>query len=232
MNNTNFVNPHGLDDPDHLTTSYDIALMSAELMSKYPEITNYTTIWTDSLRDGKSEISNTNKLLRSYQGITGLKTGSTALALYNLSATATRDDLSLIAIIMKAPSTQVRFEEAAQLLDFGFKNYSYYSYSKTDDIIATAEVSKSYIKTIELVSTSDTGALVETSKKDNVTTNIVVDSNIQAPIKEGDILGTIDFLLDNEIISTYPLVSTTSVSKLGIFTMGSSVISTWVNLLR
>ena len=93
--------------------------MSRELMINHPKITDYTTIWMDSLRDGKSELVNTNKLIRNYTGATGLKTGSTSVALYNLSATATRNDLSLIAVVMKAPSTKVRFAEAQKLLDYG-----------------------------------------------------------------------------------------------------------------
>ena len=117
MNDTCFKNCHGIDEDGHITSSYDIALMSRELLTKHPSIKNYTTIWMDSLRDGKSQLVNTNKLIRNYQGATGLKTGSTSLALYNLSASATRNGLSLIAVIMKAPSTKVRFAEAQKLLD-------------------------------------------------------------------------------------------------------------------
>mgnify|MGYP000973683314 CR=1 FL=1 len=118
MNDTNFVNCHGLDEDDHLTSAYDIALMSRELLTKHPQITNYTTIWTDSLRDGKSALSNTNKLVRNYSGCTGLKTGSTSKALFNLSASATRNDLSLISVIMKAPTSALRFSNAIKLLDY------------------------------------------------------------------------------------------------------------------
>ena len=117
MKDTCFKNCHGLDEDGHVTSSYDISLMSRELLQKHPTIKKYTTIWTDTLRDGKSELTNTNKLIRNYKGATGLKTGSTGLALYNLSASATKNDLSLIAVIMKAPSTKVRFAEAQKLLD-------------------------------------------------------------------------------------------------------------------
>ena len=135
MNNTSFKNCHGIDEDGHFTSSYDIALMSRELLVKHPKITEYTTIWMDSLRDGKSQLVNTNKLIRNYRGATGLKTGSTSVALYNLSASATRDDLSLIAVVMKAPSTKVRFEEAQRLLDYGFNNYSYKEFGKSGDVI-------------------------------------------------------------------------------------------------
>ena len=125
MNDTTFKNCHGIDEDGHETSSYDIALMSRELLRNHPSITKYTTIWMDSLRDGKSELVNTNKLIRNYQGATGLKTGSTSLALFNLSASATRDDLSLIAVIMRAPSTKERFSCARKLLDYGFSTYKY-----------------------------------------------------------------------------------------------------------
>ena len=133
MNDTTFKNCHGIDEDGHVTSPYDIAVMSRELMVNHPSITNYTTIWMDSLRDGKSELVNTNKLIRNYTGATGLKTGSTSVALYNLSATATRNGLSLIAVIMKAPSTKVRFAEAQKLLDYGFNTYEYKEFAKKDE---------------------------------------------------------------------------------------------------
>ena len=116
-----------LDEDEHLTSAHDIALMSRELLVKHPEIKEYSSTWIDSLRDGTSELVNTNKLIRTYNGATGLKTGSTSLALYNLSASATRDNLSLIAVIMKAPTPKIRFSEAKLLLDYGFNSYSYTS---------------------------------------------------------------------------------------------------------
>ena len=135
MNDTCFKNCHGLDEDGHVTSAYDISLMSKELLNNHPSITKYTTIWTDSLRDGKSQLSNTNKLIKNYKGATGLKTGSTGLALYNLSASATRDDLSLIAVIMKAPSTKVRFAEAQKLLDYGFNTFSFKQFGKKGDVV-------------------------------------------------------------------------------------------------
>ena len=128
MNDTTFKNCHGIDEDGHVTSAYDIALMSRELLTKHPDITKYTTIWMDTLRDGKSQLVNTNKLIKTYKGITGLKTGSTGLALYNLSASATRDNLSLIAVIMHSPSTTTRFAESRKLVDYGFANFSSVSF--------------------------------------------------------------------------------------------------------
>ena len=142
MNDTCFKNCHGLDEDGHVTSSYDIALMSRELLKNHPDITKYTTIWMDSLREGKSQLSNTNKLIKTYKGATGLKTGSTGLALYNLSASATRDNLSLIAVIMKATSTKVRFAEAEKLLDYGFNNFSFKQFVKKDDVLRSVTINK------------------------------------------------------------------------------------------
>lgn len=151
MNDTCFKNCHGLDEDGHVTSSYDISLMSRELLINHPNITKYTTIWMDSLRGGKSQLVNTNKLIRNYKGATGLKTGSTSLALYNLSASATRDDLSLIAVIMKAPTPKVRFSEAEKLLDYGFSNYSYKSFANSGDVLKSVYVNKGVNSNVNLV---------------------------------------------------------------------------------
>ena len=151
MNDTTFKNCHGIDEDGHVTSSYDISLMSKELLVKHPDITNYTTIYMDTLREGKSQLVNTNKLIRNYNGATGLKTGSTSLALYNLSATATRDNLSLIAVVMKAPTSDLRFKNAKTLLDYGFKNYTYKKLANKDEIVGNIIVSKGIIKNVDLV---------------------------------------------------------------------------------
>lgn len=188
MNDTIFKNCHGIDEDGHLTSAYDIALMSRELLSKHPNITKYTTIWMDSLRDGKSQLVNTNKLIRTYKGITGLKTGSTSLALYNLSASATRDDLSLIAVIMKAPSTKVRFEEAQKLLDYGFNNFSFKSFGNKDDVIQSVCVNKGVKNSVDVVLEENAGTLIEKGKASQVSQSIEINTNIEAPIKKGDTL--------------------------------------------
>jgi D-alanyl-D-alanine carboxypeptidase (penicillin-binding protein 5/6) len=151
MNDTTFKNCHGIDEDDHLTSAYDISIMSKELLNKYPEITNYTTIWMDSLRNGESELVNTNKLIRTYEGATGLKTGSTSLALYNLSASATRNDLSLIAVVMRAPSPTDRVSNAKTLLDYGFSNYEFIKNSEAGKTVQTVLVEKGVQKSVDLV---------------------------------------------------------------------------------
>lgn len=201
MNNTTFKNCHGLDEDGHVTSAYDISLMSRELMKNHPSVTNYTTIWTDSLRDGKSELSNTNKLIRTYKGATGLKTGSTSLALYNLSATATRDDLSLIAVIMKAPSTKIRFEEAQKLLDYGFNTYSFKQFAKKDDNVKIILVDKGVKPNVQIVFEQDAGVLLEKGKDKEVEQTITLEESIIAPVEAGQKIGEAIYSLGRRNIS-------------------------------
>ena len=232
MNDTVFKNCHGLDEDGHVTSSYDISLMSCELLNKHPEVTEYTSIWIDSLRNGKSELVNTNKLIRNYSGATGLKTGSTSLALYNLSASATRDDLSLIAVIMKAPSTKVRFSEAEKLLDYGFNNFSYQSFGKAGDLIQTVSIDKGVQATIPVILENDAGILLAKGSEKNIEQTVTIDENISAPISSGQKVGEISFSLDGEVLATVNLVSQVAVNKMDIATMSTKVFSTWFNLLR
>ena len=168
MNDTCFKNCHGIDEDGHVTSSYDIAIMSRELLVNHPSITNYTTIWMDTLRDGKSSLVNTNKLVRNYSGCTGLKTGSTSIALYNLSASATRNDLSLIAVIMRAPTSAIRFSEAQKLLDYGFNNYSVTSFGNKGDVIKEVQVNKGTSKAINAVLESDAKILTKKSNNNEI----------------------------------------------------------------
>jgi D-alanyl-D-alanine carboxypeptidase (penicillin-binding protein 5/6) len=232
MNDTCFKNCHGLDEDGHVTSSYDIALMSRELLSKYSEVTKYTTIWMDSLRDGKSQLSNTNKLIKSYQGATGLKTGSTSLALYNLSASATRDGLSLIAVIMKAPSTKVRFAEATKLLDYGFGKFAFKSFGKQGDLITSVSVGKANKDSIDIVLENSTGALIQKGKENQVSQVITLNENVSAPVSAGQKLGEASFVLDGQTLSTVNLVAKDSVEKKNWFSMGKQIIYSWIDLLR
>lgn len=232
MKDTTFKNCHGLDEDGHVTSSYDIALMSKELLNNHPDITKYTTIWTDSLRDGKSELTNTNKLIRSYKGATGLKTGSTGLALYNLSASATRDDLSLIAVIMKAPSTKVRFAEAQKLLDYGFNTFSFKQFGKKDETIKTLTVTKGARSSVEAILSQNSGTLLEKGKDKKVEQNLTLEDNVSAPITSGQKLGEVSFVLDGQTLSTIDIVAKNDVERLNLFTMAKKVIYSWVDLLR
>lgn len=232
MNDTTFKNCHGIDEDGHVTSSNDISIMARELLLNHPTITNYTTIWMDSLRDGKSQLVNTNKLVRNYQGCSGLKTGSTSLALYNLAASATRDDLSLIAVIMRAPTTKDRFADAKTLLDYGFTNYNFKRTATKGEVVTECEVLKGTDKTLELVYEKDSGILIKKSSSTDVTQEIVLNENITAPITAGEVLGTVHFYLDNELLDSVNLVAKDDVKKLSFFSMYLYLTGKWFSLLR
>lgn len=232
MNDTTFKNCHGLDEDGHVTSSHDIALMSKELLTKHPLITKYTSIWMDSLRDGKSQLVNTNKLIRNYKGATGLKTGSTSLALYNLSASATRDDLSLIAVIMKAPSSSVRFSEAQKLLDYGFNNYTYTSFDSSNNIIKNIPVNKGSKSSVSVAFESDSGALIQKGQEKEIVQSIKLPDIIQAPILQGQKIGEATYSLNGKVISTIPIVATEDVSKNTFLNITNGVLAKWFSLFR
>ena len=232
MNDTCFKNCHGLDTDGHVTSSYDISLMSRELLKNHPNITNYTTIWMDSLRDGKSELVNTNKLVRNYKGTTGLKTGSTDLALYNLSASATRDNLSLIAVIMKAPSTKVRFSEAQKLLDYGFSNYSYTEFAKKDSLLTSIPVSKGVSDSVNAIYSENSGALLQKGMNKNIEQIISLPEIIEAPISSGQKIGEITYMLNGEAIGSTTIVADREVKKINLSNMTESLFFTWFRVLR
>ena len=216
MNDTCFKNCHGIDEDGHITSAYDIALMSRELLSKHPDITKYTTIYMDSLRDGKSELVNTNKLIRTYNGITGLKTGSTSLALYNLSASATRDDLSLIAVIMKAPTTKLRFAEAQKLLDYGFSNYSYIKLGDNGDTVKSVPISKGIETNINATVDNTSGVLISKGKEKQIEQNVFVQDNLSAPVYKGQKVGEITYTLNGETLDIIDLVASSDVESIGM----------------
>ncbi|MCI9177238.1 MAG: D-alanyl-D-alanine carboxypeptidase [Clostridia bacterium] len=232
MNDTCFKNCHGIDEDGHVTSSYDISLMSRELLNNHPNITKYTTIWMDSLRDGKSSLVNTNKLIRNYKGATGLKTGSTSIALYNLSASATRDDLSLIAVIMKAPSTKVRFAEAQKLLDYGFNNFEYKKLANKGDIVKQVNIYKGVEQTVNAILETDSGILIEKGQDKNIEQQIEVLDALSSPIEQGQILGTVTYRLNNEEIGKINVIAQNEVSKNTVFNMIEYVYSKWFSLFR
>ena len=232
MNDTCFKNCHGIDEDGHVTSSHDIALMSRELLTKHPKITEYTTIWMDSLRNGESELVNTNKLLRNYEGCTGLKTGSTSVALFNLSASATRNDLSLIAVIMRGETSAIRFEEAKKLLDYGFSTYEYLECAKEGDTCKTLEVNKGTTSTVQVIYKTNSGALVKKGEAKNVASKIDLDKKISAPIKKGQKLGEVTYSLNDKVIATTDLVAKQEVRKLNLINMFTYAFGKWFNLLR
>ena len=232
MNDTTFKNCHGIDEDGHLTSAYDIAIMSRELLINHPSITKYTTIWMDSLRDGKSSLVNTNKLVRNYNGCTGLKTGSTSIALYNLSASATRNNLSLIAVVLKAPTPAIRFSNAQKLLDYGFSNYSVTSFGKKGDVIKSVEIKKGTASSVDAILENDADVLMSNGSSKDITQEIKLDDTFTAPILEGQKLGEVEFSINGNVVSTVNLVANKSSDKLSFGSIIKFVMNKWFNQLR
>ena len=232
MNDTTFKNCHGIDEDGHVTSSYDIALMSRELLNNHPNVTKYTTIYMDSLRDGKSSLVNTNKLIRNYKGATGLKTGSTSVALYNLSASATRDDLSLIAVIMKAPTSAIRFTEAQKLLDYGFNNFQYKNLTNKGDVIRSVIVNKGVETSVNAVLESDSGVLIQKGQDKNIEQTIELPVVIQAPITEGQVIGIVTYSLNGSEVGKVNIIAEKSIAKNSAFNMIECIYAKWFSLLR
>ena len=232
MNDTTFKNCHGIDEDGHLTSAYDIAIMSRELLMNHPSITKYTTIWMDSLRDGKSSLVNTNKLVRNYNGCTGLKTGSTSIALYNLSASATRNNLSLIAVVLKAPTPAIRFSNAQKLLDYGFSNYSVTSFGKKGDVIKSVEIKKGTTSSVDAILENDADVLMSNGSNKDITQEIKLDDAFNAPILEGQKLGEVEFSINGNVVSTVNLVANKSSDKLSFGSITKFVMNKWFNMLR
>ena len=232
MNDTTFKNCHGIDEDGHVTSAYDIALMSRELLIKHPSITKYTTIYMDSLRDGKSSLVNTNKLVRNYKGATGLKTGSTSVALYNLSASATRTDLSLIAVIMKAPTSPIRFAEAQKLLDYGFNNFEYKKLANKNDLIKEISVDKGIENSVNAILENDSGVLIQKGQNKDIVQSIQLTDSVNAPVSAGQVLGNVTYSLNGNEIGKVNIVAEKSVGKNTAFNMIEHVFFNWLSLLR
>lgn len=232
MKDTSFKNCHGLDEDGHLTSAYDIALMSRELLNKHPSITKYTTIWMDTLRDGKSQLVNTNKLIRNYRGMTGLKTGSTSLALYNLSASATRDGLSLIAVIMKGPTGAIRFSEAQKLLDYGFSNYQYKELAGKYECLKNVTVQKGTEDNLNILFDEDAGVIIKKGENKNIEQIISVPDTLIAPITKGQKVGEVSYCLDGERITTINIIAEKEIKKISLINFSNKLYKSWFCLLR
>ena len=215
MNNTNFVNTNGLDDDEHYSSARDVALMSRELL-KHPKITDYTSIWTDELRGGKFQLANTNKLIRFYTGANGLKTGSTSKALCCLSASAKRDNMQLIAVVLGAPTSDKRFASARALLDYGFAKYKVKELVKANEKICSADIVNGIEKTVNGIAKESKTALFEKNNNKEIEKRIFTESYINAPIKKGDVLGYIEFVSDGKVIDKVDIISEIDVDKKGI----------------
>ena len=212
MNDTTFKNATGLPAAGHVSSAHDIAIMSRELIRKHPDIRRYTTIWMDTLRNGASELVNTNKLIRFYEGATGLKTGSTDNALYCLSGTAERDGMELIAVIMKDATSAQRFEDAKTLLSYGFSTYALKQIIP-ESPLAPVPVTLGTQATVQPVLGDGSALLLEKSQTDLQQTLSLAES-VEAPILKGTPLGTLIVSCGEELIAEIPVLAGEDVPRI------------------
>ena len=217
MADTHFVNCTGLDDSEeakeHRTSAHDIAIMSRQLLKEHPDIKKYTTIWMDTVRDGAFGLSNTNKLVRFYDGATGLKTGFTSGAGYCLSASAMREGMELVAVVMGAESSQIRFAACKSMLDYGFANYAVICPDLTEAGAVPVRLGKSPVVDPRLG--ESTCLLIDKARKNTVTTEISLESCLTAPVNQGQRLGTLTIRSGDQVLKEVPLVAAEAVERLG-----------------
>lgn len=216
MNETNFVNCTGLDDDEtaqnHRTSAYDIALMSRELLVKHPDIKKFTTIWMDTVRDGSFGLSNTNKLVRFYQGATGLKTGYTSQAGFCLSASAERDGMELIAVVLGCDTSAERFASCKSMLDHGFASYALIA-PKLDSQVSVP-VKLGTQQQVQAVPASNGSVLIDKSQKNTVNVKVELSDGVEAPVSQGQRLGTMTVTSGEQILAEIPLVAAQPVARL------------------
>ena len=233
MEDTHFVNACGLDAEGHVTSAYDIALMSRALMKEFPEIQEYTTTWQDSIthetRKGSQEfgLTNTNKLIKWYEGATGLKTGSTGNALYCLSGTAERDGMGLIAVVMAAPDFKTRFEEVMELLDYGFAHYAVEKGRPAGYGAGYVAVEKGMAEQVEAVTAQEISVLVPKGETSQWETKTELLPAVQAPVAAETKVGEMIYILDGEEAGRVDLVTAEAVEQIDLRTMLYRLLSLW-----
>ena len=233
MQDTCFRNACGLDTDGHMTSAHDIAVMSRELMTRFPEIREYTTTWQDRIvhktRKGESEfgLTNTNKLIKWYEGATGLKTGSTGKALYCLSGTAERDGLHLIAVVMAAPDFKVRFQETMKLLDYGFANYSAQKGLPAEEKMAEIPITKGMADTVDAVVKEEISFLLKKDSGKEWETKVETLPTVDAPVKKGEKVGEVVYTISGKEVGRADLITAEDVEKADLGTMLERMLKIW-----
>lgn len=226
MENTHFVNCTGLDDSEearqHRTSAMDIARMSRQLLKYHPDIQKFTTIWMDTVRDGAFGLSNTNKLIRFYDGATGLKTGFTSGAGYCLSASAQREGLGLIAVVMGAESSKIRFQSCKTMLDHGFANYALIRPDLCD--VGQVPVVLGKENAVSPKMAQDGTLLIDKAQRSTVVTDVRLEDSVTAPVRPGQPLGTLTLRAGDQILQQIPLVAAEGVERLGFGDLFTAVL--------
>lgn len=223
MTNTTFMNCTGLDSEGHLTSAHDVGIMSCELI-KHDLIKKYSTVWMDSLRDGSSELVNTNKLVRFYEGTTGLKTGTTSTAKYCLSATAERNGLELVAVVMAGETSNDRFNGAKKLLDYGFANYNF-SVIKSELTQTNVRINKGVSKTVDVICDDTVSILLPKHSSEKVTRSTEWKKDITAPVKKGEVLGYVNVYNGEELVGKLPIKAKEEIKELTFWVTAGKIIT-------
>ncbi len=226
--NTHFINCNGLDETsEHFSTARDVATISCQLL-KHPKFTDYSTIWMDTLRGGEFGLSNTNKLIRFYNGANGIKTGSTSIAKYCLSASAKRDGMQLVAVILAAPTTTDRFSSATRLLDYGFANYSVVKASEKISSLNPLNVTGGKAETVAIAADPKCSFIVKKGNQDKIEVSTTFDEPIKAPVSKNQKLGQATLKIGDEKVAVCNIIATEDVERMNLSTMFGKVIKTWL----
>lgn len=229
MKDTVFKNCNGLDEDSHITSAYDVAVMSRELM-KHEMIFDYTSIWLDNLRDGKTQIVNTNKLLKTYKGITGLKTGTTNDAGCCMAASATRGDMSLVAVVLGCNSGKERFSDAAALLDYGFANFSVTQLKAPDDLPKTIKVENGMQKNIGIGCDINSSIVLDKNSGLKIVSKIDLPESIEAPVASGQKLGTVTYSLDGKAVKNFEITALQHAEQISFASVFSVLLNSIISL--
>ena len=229
MKDTVFKNCNGLDEDGHITSAYDVAVMSRELM-KHEMIFDYTSIWLDNLRDGKTQIVNTNKLLKTYKGITGLKTGTTNDAGCCMAASATRGDMSLVAVVLGCNSGKERFSDAAALLDYGFANFSVTQLKAPEDLPKTIKVENGMQGNIGIGCDVNASIVLDKNSSSKIVSKIDLPESIEAPVVNGQKLGTVTYSLDGNAVKSFEITALQDAEKISFASVFSVLLNSIISL--
>lgn len=232
MVNTNFLDCSGLTDEGHYSTAHDIALMTRELAVKYPLIFEYTTIRHDTFRNGTFGLDNTNHLIGRYRGMTGMKTGMTNASGYCLSATASRDGLELISVVLGSETNNIRFQETAKILDYGFSNFEIMTINRKDEIAGEVDVKKGLDISVPVAYKENRSILLRRGQKDKIKEELQLSRYLNAPVAVGDKGGDLVITLENEVLSKIPLVTTGAIERATWLKMFWKMAVHWFSLAR
>lgn len=237
MSDTCFLDATGLTDEGHYSSASDIAIMSRELIMKHPDVIKYSTTWHDTFRNntpGKKPVSldNTNRLIHNYEGINGLKTGFTSIAGHCISASAKRNNLQLVAVVLGEPDSNTRFAEAKKLLDYGFANYETIKVNEKNEIVQEVPVKRGLTDRVNAIFGNDVNLLVKKGEKGNVERELNIDSGLVAPVKAGQRVGDVVYKLDGSEIWKAEVVASENVEKVTFIRIFLGMMADWFNIGR